>query len=128
MTKIRVSQAAGLLGVSSDTVRRWIALERLTAEKDDTGRTVIAGSELAAWAQELANKPQGPQDSSARNRLTGLVTDIRSDAVMSQVTMQCGPYRIVSLMSTEAVEDLGLQVGSVARAAIKSTTVIVEKP
>lgn len=127
MAEIRVSQAADLLGVSSDTVRRWVAQNQLPAHKDGSGRTVIDGADLARWAQELAQNPTGPQDTSARNRLTGLVTDIRRDQVMAQVTLQCGPHRIVSLMSAEAVEDLGLKVGSIARAAIKSTTVVVEK-
>lgn len=126
VAKIRISEAAGLLGVSSDTVRRWIDHGHLSPGKDSSGRQAIDGADLARWAQELANSPTGPRSTSARNRLTGLVTEVRSDAVMSQVTLQCGPFRIVSLMSTEAVRDLGLEVGSVARAVIKSTNVIVE--
>lgn len=126
MTHIRISGAVSLLGVSSDTVRRWIDQGHLTATKGDGGRLAVEGAQLATWAHELANSPTGPHSTSARNRLTGLVTEIRSDPVMSQVTMQCGPFRIVSLMSTEAVTDLGLEIGSVARAVIKSTNVIVE--
>lgn len=126
MSEIRISEAAGLLGVSSDTVRRWIDQGHLSAAKDSSGRQAVAGAELAAWAQKLANSPTGPDSTSARNRLTGLVTEVRSDPVMSQVTLQCGPFRIVSLMSTEAVHDLGLEVGSIARAIVKSTNVIVE--
>ena len=64
--------------------------------------------------------------SSARNRFVGLVTEIKSDEVMSQVELQCGPYRVVSLLSTEAVRELDLQPGSVAVAVIKSTNVILE--
>ena len=126
MAQLRIGDAAALLGVSSDTVRRWIDQGRLTQGKDASGRMAVEGSELAAWAQELASSPSGPRFTSARNRLTGLVTEVRSDPVMSQVTLQCGPFRIVSLMSTEAVEDLGLAVGSVASAVVKSTNVIVE--
>lgn len=126
MPEIRISEAAGLLGVSSDTVRRWIDQGHLSAAKDSSGRQAVAGAELAAWAQKLAHSPTGPDSTSARNRLTGLVTEVRSDPVMSQVTLQCGPFRIVSLMSTEAVHDLGLEVGSIARAIVKSTNVIVE--
>lgn len=128
MTQIRISSAAELLGVSPDTVRRWIDQGRLGAVKDSSGRQAVDGAELAAWAHELANSPAGPHSTSARNRLTGLVTEVRSDPVMSQVTLQCGPFRVVSLMSTEAVTDLGLEVGSVARAVVKSTNVIVEAP
>lgn len=117
-----------LLGVSTDTVRRWMDQGHLAGYKDSSGRSVVDGAELAAWAHELADSPSGPESTSARNRLIGLVTEVRSDTVMSQVTMQCGPFRIVSLMSTEAVGDLGLEVGSIARAVIKSTNVIVEAP
>lgn len=126
VAKIRLSQAAALLGVSVDTVRRWVDRGRLTAVKDAGGRSAVDGAELAAWAHELANAPAGPEHTSARNRMSGLVTEVRSDPVMSQVTLQCGPFRIVSLMSTEAVEDLGLEVGSIATAIVKSTNVILE--
>jgi len=128
MARIRVKEAAALLGVSPDTVRRWIDQGALPGTKDEAGRLAVAGPDLARWAQHLADSPVGPHSTSARNRLTGLVTDVRSDTVMSQVTLQCGPFRVVSLMSTEAVTDLGLEVGSVARAVIKSTNVIVEAP
>lgn len=128
MVKIRISNAAELLGVSPDTVRRWIDQGHLTSEKDDSGRLAVDGAEMANWAHKLAHSPTGPDSTSARNRLIGLVTDVQSDRVMSQVTMQCGPFRIVSLMSTEAVNDLGLEVGSLARAVVKSTNVIVEAP
>lgn len=128
VSDIRISQAAELLGVSSDTVRRWVDQGHLSAKKDASGRSVVDGAELATWAHHLANEPTGPDTTSARNRMIGLVTEVKSDPVMSQVTMQCGPFRIVSLMSTEAANDLGLQAGSLARAVIKSTNVIVEAP
>lgn len=128
MANVRIREAAALLGVSTDTVRRWIDQGHLTSAKDAGGRLAVDGAELAAWAHELANAPTGPHSTSARNRLNGLVTDIRSDTVMSQVTLQCGPFRIVSLMSTEAVKDLKLEVGSIAHAVVKSTNVIVEAP
>lgn len=126
MTQFRIREAAQVLGVSHDTVRRWVDAEHLTALKDEAGRAVIDGAELAAWAKELANDPASPDHSSARNRLDGLVTAIKSDEVMSQVDLQCGPFRLVSLLSTEAVEHLGLTVGSRVNAVIKSTNVIVE--
>ncbi|QMS55841.1 Molybdenum-pterin-binding protein 2 [Kocuria varians] len=116
------------MGVSDDTVRRWIEQGTLTGQKNEAGHTVVDGAELAQYARRSAVQPQDPANvrSSARNRLVGLVTAVKSDPVMSQVEMQCGPHRIVSLMSTEAVEDLGLAPGSVATAVVKSTAVIVE--
>lgn len=128
MTFLRVAQAASLMGVSDDTVRRWIEQGTLTGQKNEAGHTVVDGAELAQYARRSAVQPQDPANvrSSARNRLVGLVTAVKSDPVMSQVEMQCGPHRIVSLMSTEAVEDLGLAPGSVATAVVKSTAVIVE--
>lgn len=130
MTHYRIAEAARLLGVSDDTIRRWVSTGSLTASKDDVGRSVIRGRELAAKAQEIAAAPHDPSgvESSARNRFVGLVTNIISDTVMAQVDLQCGPHRVVSLMSSEAVRDLRLEVGSLAVAVVKSTTVIVETP
>ncbi len=130
MTQFRISDAARLLGVSDDTMRRWVASGALPAHPDDSGRQVIDGAALAAHAQAIAIAPGDPSGvtSSARNRLVGLVTQITSDTVMSQVELQCGSHRMVSLMSTEAVRDLGLEPGSLAVAVVKSTMVIVEVP
>ena len=130
MTQFRVSEAAHLLGVSDDTVRRWIDSGQLGAGKDTAGRAVIAGAELAEFARTHASPPTDPSGvgRSARNRFVGLVTAITADTVMAQVEMQCGPHRVVSLMSSEAVRDLDLQVGSLAVAVVKATTVIVETP
>lgn len=128
---IRVREAAELLGVSDDTVRRWIDDGSLPAHLDDSGRKVIDGAALAAFAR--ANTAAAPKDplgigSSARNRFVGLVTDVLTDQVMAQVEMQCGPFTVVSLMSSQAVRELGLEPGSVAVAVVKATTVIVETP
>jgi molybdopterin-binding protein len=118
------------LGVSDDTVRRWIDNGALRASLDDAGRKVVDGIDLARLAKEHSANPVDPSgmNSSARNRFVGLVTRVTSDVVMSQVELQCGPHRVVSLMSTEAVRDLDLKPGSVAVAVIKSTNVIVEAP
>ncbi len=130
MTHLRISDAALLLGVSDDTVRRMVDAGRLPSHKDDAGRLVVEGAELAAVAQEVARPaPVGVvADESARNRMRGIVTRVLKDTVMAQVELQCGPFRVVSLMSREAVDDLGLEVGSVAVATIKSTNVIVGVP
>lgn len=128
MTQIRIADAARFLGVSDDTVRRWVDQGVLEATRDEAGRKVVDGHALAVLARERAEQVPDPSGvaSSARNRLVGLVTGIRTDAVMAQVELQCGPFRIVSLMSSEAVQDLGLELGSVAVAVVKSTNVIVE--
>ncbi|MEV5050983.1 TOBE domain-containing protein [Arthrobacter sp. LAR12-1-1.1] len=130
MPKIRVSEAARFLGVSDDTVRRWTENGILTPVKDDSRRLAVDGLELARLARDQAQLPEDPArvGSSARNRFVGLVTGITADKVMAQVELQCGPFRVVSLMSSEAVRELGLELGSVATAVVKATTVIIETP
>ena len=130
MTHIRISDAAALLGVSDDTVRRMVDAGRLPSHHDDAGRLVVAGADLAAVAKEVARPaPVGAvADESARNRMRGIVTRVVTDTVMAQDELQCGPFRVVSLMSREAVEELRLEVGSVAVASIKSTNVVVGVP
>jgi molybdopterin-binding protein len=131
MPMFRIREAAELLGVSDDTVRRWIDDGSLSASQDQSGRKVIAGDLLAEFARtnsaRVAPDPLGV-GSSARNRFVGLVTKVVTDKVMAQVEMQCGPYTVVSLMSADAVHDLKLEPGSVAVAVVKATTVIVETP
>lgn len=128
--KIRIRDAASYLNVSDDTVRRWIDVGMLPSETDGSNRKVVDGYALAKFAQAHASPMSDPSrvDRSARNRFVGLVTDIVVDTVMAQVELQCGPYRVVSLMSSEAVRELGLELGSVAVAVVKSTTVIIETP
>jgi molybdopterin-binding protein len=129
VTVFRIGEAAELLGVSADTLRRWVDGGRLAAARDDHGHRVIAGEDLAAFTRSLSDDPEErTRRSSARNRLRGIVTAVAKDGVMAQVDIQAGPYRVVSLMSREAVEELDLRVGSVAVAVIKSTTVVVERP
>ncbi len=130
MTRFTVKQAAALLGVSDDTVRRWSEAGRLTL---DGSPLSVLGSELAALAQQLAaesalNEAFPHSRASARNRLTGIVTAVTKDTVMAQVELQAGPFRIVSLMSSEAATELGLEPGTLAVASIKATNVVVELP
>ena len=117
----RISEAASVLGVSDDTLRRWIDHGRITATVGSDGRAGIEGEDLARLALELADAGheglfdrQRAHSVSARNRLRGIVVAVKRDPVMSQVELVCGPYRIVSLMSTDAADELGLEPGVIA--------------
>ncbi|MFV0452288.1 MAG: molybdopterin-binding protein [Propioniciclava sp.] len=123
MSHYRINEAAALLGVSDDTLRRWVDGGRIAASADEDGRRVVDGVDLARLSQEVAGDPGHPETTSARNQFQGLVTRVVSDTVMSQVELQCGPYRVVSLISTEAVKDLGLEPGRVTTARVKATNV-----
>ena len=118
---LRIGPAAAAIGVSVDTLRRWERAGRVTFERRGNQRYLHADE----VARLLRERP-GPQRSSARNRLAGIVLAVQRDGVMAQVEMACGPYRIVSLMSREAADELGLEPGSRAEAVIKSTTVVIE--
>jgi molybdopterin-binding protein len=125
VTVFRISEVASLLDVSSDTVRRWVDSGRLTAERDEHGHRIVSGADLAAFVRSPAEADAAL--SSARNRMRGIVTDVVRDGVMAKVEIQAGPYRLVSLMSREAADDLGLEPGVVAVAVVKSTNVVVER-
>lgn len=131
MTTYRIAEAAELLGVSDDTMRRWVEAGRVASSRED-GRTVVAGADLATLAETLADHPDREATRaasvSARNRLAGIVTKVTKDTVMAQVEMICGPYRMVSLMSSEAADELGLEPGVRVIASVKSTNVVVERP
>ncbi len=132
MTAFRIREAAELLGVSDDTVRRWADAGRVRTSTD-AGRRVIAGADLARFAEELAASAERPKPrtvigESARNRFTGLVTNVVRDTVMAKVEIQAGPHRIVSLMSREAADELELKPGVIAIASVKATNVVVEVP
>ncbi|MGH3365859.1 MAG: TOBE domain-containing protein [Nocardioidaceae bacterium] len=128
MPNLRISEAAGLLGVSDDTVRRWADQGRVNTVTTDSGRLAVDGADLARLAQDMADSPDLGHvvGQSARNRFRGIVTKVAKDTVMAQVEMQAGPFRVVSLMSREAADELGLTPGTVAVAAVKSTHVVVE--
>ena len=124
MTHLRISEAAALLGVSDDTVRRWIDSGRLTSTSD-TGPATVLGSDVARLMRESAPELP-PLNVSARNRFPGIVTRVEKDGVMALVEIQSGPHRVISLLSREAVEDLGIEPGVRAAASVKSTNVIVD--
>ena len=131
MVDYRIAEAADLLGVSDDTLRRWIDAGRAPS-RTEGGRTVVPGPELAALAASLVDEAERDRTRagsvSARNRMSGIVTRVTRDTVMAQIEMVCGPYRIVSLMSAEAATELGLEPGVRAIASVKSTSVVVERP
>lgn len=128
MTQFRISEAAELIGVSDDTVRRWVHSGILSLKHDAAGVQVVDGAELVAHTQTMSVDPAdvGQVRSSARNRFVGLVTKVTMDGLMAQVELQSGPHRIVSLMSAEAARDLRLEVGSKSVAVVKATMVILE--
>lgn len=118
---IRIGAAAQALGVSVDTLRRWEADGRMTFERRGS-RRMLAPEELARVLRE-----RGPESrSSARNRMAGVVVDVQRAGVMAQIDLACGPYRIVSLMSREAADELELAPGQPAIAVVKSTVVVIE--
>jgi molybdopterin-binding protein len=131
----RISEVAGLLGVSDDTVRRWADSGRLPTVKEPGARTVVDGAVLADFiVRAAADSRAAPAADtpivarSARDRLRGIVTRVTRDGVMAQVELQAGAFRVVSLMSREAADELGLEPGVVAVASVKSTNVVVEVP
>jgi molybdopterin-binding protein len=133
MPVFRIKEAANLLGVSPDTLRRWAEGGRIETINDASGRLAVDGVALARLAQELAQSPNHGGDKtvvaqSVRNRFSGLVSRVVRDTVMAQVEIQAGPHRFVSLLSREAADELGLEPGVLAVAAIKATNVSIEIP
>jgi molybdopterin-binding protein len=128
--EVRIGEAAEMLGVSVDTLRRWERERKLRTVRTGGGQRSIPLAEvtriLAERRREAADRPIVAQ--SARNRFPGVVTRIQRDKVAAVVEIQAGPHRLVSLMTAEAVDDLGLQVGDEAIGVVKATNVIVEVP
>ena len=120
---VRIGAAASALGVSVDTLRRWERDGRVSFERSG-GQRVLAATELARLLRERGSNRGS---SSARNRLDGVVVSVQSDGLVAKVELACGPYRIVSLMTSEAAEELGLEPGVQAQAVVKSTNVIVDR-
>ena len=133
MPSFRIKEAANLLGVSADTLRRWAEGGRIETTPDSSGRLAVDGVALARLAEELAASADHGEGKivvahSARNRFSGLVSRVTRDTVMAQVEIQAGPHRFVSLLSREAADELGLEPGMLAVAAVKATNVSVEIP
>lgn len=128
MASYRLGEAAAALGLSVDTLRRWVDGGRVRSGRTAGGHRVIEGDDLAALARTLA-PPHTPSATgrSARNRLTGVVTRVTRDGVMAQVELQVGPHRVVSLLTREAADEFGLAPGVIAVASIKSTSVVIER-
>jgi molybdopterin-binding protein len=130
MPSYSMGRAARLLGVSPDTVRRWADAGRLPTHRDAAGKRHIAGADLAAFAAALAAEPDRDGDepyTSARNAFPGIITKVTTGDVAAQVEIQAGPHRLVSLLTREAVEELGLAVGMEAVARVKSTNVHIDR-
>ncbi|HYB85874.1 MAG TPA: TOBE domain-containing protein [Streptosporangiaceae bacterium] len=133
MATFRIKDAASLLGVSTDTVRRWADAGRIELLTDASGRLAVDGVALARLAQDLAESADQGRDrmvvaQSVRNRFTGLVSRVVRDTVMAQVEIQAGPHRFVSLLSREAADELGLEPGMLVVAVVKATNVSVDIP
>ena len=133
MPTFRIKEAAALLGVSTDTLRRWADGGRIDTTVDTSGRMAVDGAALAELARDLAEPADHTESRavvahSARNRFSGLISRVTRDTVMAQVEIQAGPYRFVSLLSREAADELGLEPGMLAVAAVKATNVSVEIP
>jgi molybdopterin-binding protein len=127
MPLYRLREAAYLLGVSVDTVRRWAEAGRLASTTDSAGHRSIDGATLAAFAVAQAHEPERGR-SSMRNRFPGIVTRVLRGDVAAQVEVQAGPHRFVSLLTREAVDELGLAPGDRAIATVKATNVAVDLP
>ncbi|MEV5885980.1 helix-turn-helix transcriptional regulator [Streptomyces sp. NPDC052020] len=131
MQSYTIGQAARLLGVSPDTARRWADAGRITTHRDESGRRLVDGRDLAAFSVELARSGDGKEDvvshTSVRNAFPGIVTAIKLGDIAAQVEIQAGPHRLVSLLTREAVEELGLEVGMEATARVKSTNVHIDR-
>jgi molybdopterin-binding protein len=119
---VKIGAAAAALGVSVDTLRRWERSGKVAFERRDNRRYISA-----AKLSQLLRERGAAGLTSARNRLQGMVISVTRDGVMAQIDLICGPYRVVSLMSREAADELDLQPGDQATAVVKATTVIIEK-
>ncbi len=131
MRSYSIGRAARLLGVSPDTARRWADAGRITTHRDESGKRLIDGRDLAAFSVTLAEEAgsEGGEVpyTSVRNAFAGIITAVKLGDVAAQVEIQAGPHRLVSLLTREAVEELGFEVGMEAVARVKSTNVHIDR-
>jgi molybdopterin-binding protein len=127
MITYRLGQAARVLGVSVDTVRRYADDGRLGSARTPGGQRLVDGARLARLAESLEEELEGDEVSSARNHMLGIVTRVVRDKVAAQVEMRCGPFRLVSLLTREAADALALEPGVLVNAVVKATNVVVER-
>jgi molybdopterin-binding protein len=128
-THLRIGQAAELLRVSADTVRRLVDSGEIKTVRSAGGQRKIDSAALARYmASRPRSSPPAVVSESARNRFQGIVTRVVKDRVVAQVEMQAGPHRIVSLLTRESVDELGLKPGVMVIASVKSTNVVIELP
>ena len=120
----RISEVSEVVGASADTVRRWIDSGRLTASRTEAGHRVVQGKDLAQFLE--VDTPEPSREQSARNRFPGIVTRVERDKVAAKVELYSGGYRLVALLTAEAVDDLGLERGVRATGVVKATNVIIE--
>lgn len=117
------SEAARLLGISLDTLRRWDRQGRIRTNRDSANRRVVPASEV----ERLRGSDAASHELSARNRFPGIVRSIEIDGLLAQVELEAGPFRVVSVITREAAESLGLEVGMPATALVKATSVLIER-
>ncbi|MEV4440121.1 helix-turn-helix transcriptional regulator [Streptomyces sp. NPDC049577] len=129
MRSYTIGQAARLLAVSPDTVRRWADAGRIPTDRDESGKRLIAGPDLAAFSVAVAADGDDHDEpyTTARNAFPGIITAVKLGDVAAQVEIQAGPHRLVSLLTREAVEELGLAVGMEAVARVKATNVHIDR-
>ncbi len=125
---LRIGHAAALLGVSVDTLRRWEEEGRITVGRSPGGQRIVAVDELRRLIGERHTSQTPITRSSARNQMEAIVTNVVADRAASSVEMQAGPFRLVALMTTESVEELGLVPGTRVVASVKATSVVVGLP
>lgn len=128
MGTYKIGQVAAVLGVSPDTVRRWVDAGRLPAQRSSGGQRMIDGEALARFVETIseADRPDEFRAQSVRNHMSGIVVKVTKDKVAAQVEMQAGPFRLVSLITSDAADELGLVPGMLAVASVKSTNLTIE--
>lgn len=126
--ELRIGQAAGLLGVSVDTIRRWEEEDRIATVRSEGGQRLVPLSEVRRLLEERRPEPIPVARSSARNQMEAVVTSVVADRAAATVEMRAGPYRLVALTTAESVADLGLQPGTTVMASVKATNVVVGLP